>query len=85
MTFHWCNSVDFAECSNRPPAGFGGRRHCLGAALGLLLMMACVSFLCAQSDSTGALGGTITCLNRAVPGAKVVLTNNATNQTLTMI
>ena len=47
--------------------------------------MVCVSFLCAQSDTTGALGGTITFLKGAVPGTTVVLTNNATNQTLTMI
>ena len=61
MTFHWRNIAHFAECSNRSSVGFGGRRHFLGAALGALLMMVGVSFLCAQSDSTGALGGTITC------------------------
>ena len=76
MTSHSRHIVDFAK---------HGRRHFLGAALVALGMMACVSLLCAQSDSTGALGGTITCAKRAVPGATVVLTNNATNQTLTMI
>jgi hypothetical protein len=85
MTFHWRNIFYFAECSNRSSVGFGGRRLFVGAALGALLLMAGVSFLCAQSDSTGALGGTITFLKGAVPGATVVLTNNATNQTLTMI
>ena len=64
--------------------GFGGRRHFVRAALSALLMIVCVSFLCAQSDTTGALGGTVTFLQGAVPGATVVLTNNATNQTLTM-
>jgi len=85
MTSHRRNIAHFAECSNRSSVGFGGRRHFLGAALGALLMMVCVSFLCAQSDSTGALGGTITCVKGAVPGTTVVLTNNATNQTLSMI
>jgi hypothetical protein len=85
MTFHWRKIAHFAECSNRSSVGFGGSRYFLGAALGALLMMVCVSFLCAQSDSTGALGGTITCVKGAVPGTTVVLTNNATNQTLTMI
>jgi hypothetical protein len=47
--------------------------------------MAYVSLLCAQSDATGALGGTITSANQPVPGTAVVLTNNATNQTLTMV
>jgi hypothetical protein len=47
--------------------------------------MAGIGSLCAQSDATGALGGTITFRKGAVPGAKVVLTNNATNQKLAMI
>ena len=85
MTFHWPNIAHLAECNNRSSVGFGGSRRFLGAALGALLMMVCASFLCAQSDSTGALGGTITCVTGAVPGTTVVLTNNATNQTLTMI
>jgi len=85
MTFHSRNIAHFAECSNRSSVGFGGRRHFLGAARGALLMTVCVSFLCAQSDGTGALGGTITCATGAVPGATVALTNDATNQTLSMI
>ena len=85
MTLHWRHIAHFAECRNRSSVGLGGRRHFLSAVLGALLMMAGVSFLCAQSDSTGALGGTITFLNRAVPGATVVLASNATNQTVTMI
>ncbi len=51
MTFHWRNIAHFAECSNRSSVGFGGRRHFVRAALGALLMMVCVSFLCAQSDA----------------------------------
>ncbi len=85
MTFHWPNIAHLAECNNRSSVGFGGSWRFLGAALGALLMMVCASFLCAQSDSTGALGGTITCVTGAVPGTTVALTNNATNQTLTMI
>ena len=85
MTFHRRNIAHFAVCSNRSSVGFGRSRHFLSAALGALWMIVCVSFLCAQSDSTGALGGTITCAKGAVPGATVVLTNNATNQTLSMI
>ena len=84
MTCNWCNITHFTECSNRFSVGLGRRRRFVRTALVGLLMMVCVSFLCAQSDSTGALGGTITFLKRAVPGTKVVLTNNATNQTLTM-
>ena len=83
--FIGATSRHFAECSNQSSVGFGGRRHFLGAALAALLIMVGVSFLCAQSDSTGALGGTITGAKGAVPGATVVLTNNATNQTLTMV
>ena len=85
MTVHWRSIAHFVECRKRSSVGFGGRRHFLGAALGALLTMAGVSFLCAQSDSTGALGGTITGVKGPVPGATVVLTNNATNQTLTMV
>ncbi len=85
MTFHWSNIAHFAECSNRSSVGLGGKRHFLGAALIALLIMVGVNFLCAQSDSTGALGGTITFRKGAVPGATVVLTNNATNQSLTMV
>ncbi len=85
MTFHWRKITHFAECGNRSLAGLGGGRHFLRAALGALLMMAGGSFLCAQSDSTGALGGTITFRKSPVPGARVVLTNNATNQALAMI
>jgi len=92
MTFHWCNIAHFGVGPNgvrpwgerRSPLR-ERRRHSFGAALGALLMMVCVSFVCAQSDSTGALGGTITGVRGAVPGATVALTNNATNQTLTMV
>jgi len=84
MIFRWRNIAHFANCRNRPSLGFGERQYLVRAALGVLLMIVCVSFLCAQSDSTGALGGTITCAKRAVPGAIIVLTNNATNQTLSM-
>jgi len=48
-------------------------------------MLACTGLLCAQSDATGALGGTITSANQPVPAVTVKLTNNATNQTLTMV
>jgi len=85
MTVHWRNIIYFTVCRKRSSVGFGGRRHFVRAALSVLLMVVCVSFLCAQSDSSGALGGTITFLNGAVPGATVVLTNTATNQTLTMV
>ncbi len=85
MTFHRRNVGHLAEYSNRSSVRFGGRQHFVRAALGAFLMMAGVSFLCAQSDSTGALGGTITGGNGAVPGATVALTNNATNQILTML
>jgi hypothetical protein len=85
ITIPWRKIAYFAECSSRSSLGFVGRRHVAGAVLGVLLMMVGVSFLCAQSDSTGALGGTVTFLKRAVPGATVVLTNDATNQTLSMI
>ncbi len=85
MTFHWSNIAHFTECSSRSSVGLGGKRHLLGAALIALLIMVGVNFLCAQSDSTGALGGTITFRKGAVPGATVVLTNNATNQSLTMV
>jgi hypothetical protein len=95
MTFHWRNIAHCAERDNQACPGY--RRTTghsplftrlgsfLGAALGALLMMIGVSFLCAQSDSTGALSGTITFRARAVPRARVVLTNTATNQTLTMM
>ena len=69
----------------RSSVELGGRRHLLGAALVALWIIASVSLLCAQSDATGALGGTITSANQPVPGATVVLANSATNQTLTMI
>ena len=85
MTGHWRNIAYFALCRNRSSLGFGGRQHFVRAALSALMMLVCVSFLCAQSDSSGALGGTITFLNGAVPGVTVLLTNTATNQTLTMV
>ena len=85
MLSHSRNIGHFSECSNQSSVGFIGRRHFLGAVLAALLILVGVSSLRAQSDSTGALGGTITCAKGAVPGATVVLTNNATNQTLTMI
>ncbi len=85
MTFQRRNIAHFAESNKRSSGGLGRRRRFLGAALGALLVMACVSFLCAQSDSTGALGGTITGGGGPVPGVTVVLTNSATNQALTMV
>jgi hypothetical protein len=63
----------------------GRRRRLFGAALGVLLIAAGASHLAAQSDTAGALGGTVTSAAGVVPGAKVVLTNTATNQSLTML
>jgi hypothetical protein len=95
MTFHSCNITHSTECSNqaRPKHAraadhsplFARHPSLVRAALVALLMVACASFLRAQSDATGALGGTVTFRNGAVPGARVVLTNNATNQILTMV
>jgi hypothetical protein len=77
-------ALSFTRVSSLFTAGSGGRRNIFRVALGALLGVACAGFLCAQSDSTGALGGTITCEKGAVPGVTVVLTNNATEQTFTM-
>ena len=85
MTIPRPQIAHFIASSKRSSVGFGGSRNFRSAALGALLIMVGVGFLCAQSDSSGALGGTITFLGRAVPGARVVLTNNATNQGLSMI
>ena len=85
MTFHWRSSFHCATHSNRSSVGVGDRRQLLCVALGFLLSAACVGSLYAQSDSTGALGGTITSVKGVLPGARVVLTNIATNQTLAMI
>ena len=85
MTFHWRSSFHCATYSSRSAVGFVGRRQLLGVALGLFLSAACVGSLYAQSDSTGALGGAIISVKGALPGVRVVLTNIATNQTLTVI
>ena len=85
LEFHSRCIVQIAEYASRSSSKAGGRRHFLGAALGGLSIIACAGLLCAQSDATGALGGTITSVNRPVPGVTVALTSNATNQTLTMI
>ena len=85
MTFHWRSKSQFVKLSSRSSFGFDGNRQRLGAALAALLTLAGAGVLCAQSDSTGALGGTITSMKGAVPGTRVVLINNATNQTLTMM
>ncbi|HUI43380.1 MAG TPA: carboxypeptidase-like regulatory domain-containing protein, partial [Terriglobia bacterium] len=74
MTSHSRHIIDFAKYASRA-----------SAALVVLWIMASVGLLCAQSDATGALGGTVTSANQPVPGATIVLTNHATNQTLTMI
>jgi len=82
MTFPWGNTVQFAKGSNRSGVGLA---HLHGVAFGGLLMLAFAGLVCAQSDSTGALGGIITFDKGVVPGATIVLTNNATNQALTVI
>ncbi len=85
MLSHSRNIGHFSECSNQSSVGFIGRRHFLGAVLAALLILVGVSSLRAQSDSTGGLGGTITGAKGALPDATVVLTNNATNQTATVV
>jgi len=85
MTSRLRNMVGFAKHGRGWPVKFGGARHFLSATLAGAWIMACAGLLCAQSDAAGALGGTITSVNRPVPGSTVVLTNNATNQTFSMI
>ena len=85
MAVHWRSKCQFVKCSNQSVARSGSGQPLVGAALAALLTLAAAGVLRAQSDSTGALGGTITSMMGAVPGARVVLINNATNQTLTMM
>ncbi|MGD0130105.1 MAG: carboxypeptidase-like regulatory domain-containing protein, partial [Terriglobia bacterium] len=85
MTSRSRNMVGFAKHGRGWPGKFGGTWHFLSATLVGLWIMVCAGLLCAQSDAAGALGGTISSVNQPVPGASVVLTNNATNQTLTMV
>jgi len=77
--------VGFTKHGSGRSAKFGGTWHFLSATLVGLWIMMCAGLLCAQSDAAGALGGTISSVNQPVPGATVTLTNNATNQTLTMV
>jgi hypothetical protein len=85
VTSHLSNRIQFASLRSQSSRPYGIRRYLLGALLAGLWIVACVGLLCAQSDATGALGGTITSANRPVPGVTVVLANNATNQALTMV
>ena len=85
MMIEWRNIAHFVRGSDRASLESAWRWRFLGTALVAALMIVCVSFLRAQSDGAGALGGTITSANRPVPGATVALTNNATNQTLTVL
>jgi hypothetical protein len=84
LVYSWGNVVHGADCGHRAGVRWSGKWHFQRLAWAALGVILCAAWVGAQSESTGALGGTVSSATGAVPGSTVVLTNNATDQTQTM-